>query len=134
MKRSKPLKRSPIARKPSTAQKIRNSIARVNRERKKRRFRECYDSPEFVAWVQSLPCVACGYGPSEAAHARSRGAGGKASDIVPLCADAWATGCHRLSHELGIKTFERLYLYGVSLRALAAETWARWLALQEEAA
>lgn len=52
---------------------------------------------------RALPCLVCGRRPSDAAHVRSRGAGGTGlGNIVPLC---------RFHHDeqgrLGIRTFER---------------------------
>lgn len=41
-------------------------------------------------------------GDIEAAHAKSRGAGGNRRDLVPLC-----RGHHALSHRIGSKTFDK---------------------------
>ena len=113
MKRGGPLKRT--------------QLRKQNRKRLQRRFTEQFDSPAFISFVSALPCVVCGEGPCDAAHVRSRGAGGKACDIAPLCRD-----CHRLQHDLGIVTFGNLY--GLSLRDAASRTWASWQALQGVAA
>jgi len=50
-------------------------------------FQRVYGSKERVEWVQSLPCLACGKGPSENAHTENGGMGRKAgyATIVPLC-------------------------------------------------
>ena len=51
---------------------------------------------------RSLPCCCCGAPPpSDPAHVRSRGAGGRDSDTVPLCRQ-----CHTAQHTLGIRTFQ----------------------------
>ena len=50
-----------------------------------------------------MDCCACGRrGPSDPAHLRSRGAGGRDhGNIVPLCRT-----CHSMQHAIGIKTFQ----------------------------
>ena len=82
-----------------------------------------------------MPCAICGtQGYSVAAHLTSRGAGGKASDIVPLCrartvyagntanSFTWFTGCHGLydAHEADARKQEG------RLRELAAKLWQDW--------
>ena len=78
--------------------------------------------------VRAMPCLLLGsgcWGPIEAAHVRSRGAGGTRRDLVPLCARH-----HREQHDRGIRTFQERH--GVDLRAaadqLAAELDARGIA------
>lgn len=93
----------------------------ANAERRARAFEEDFGGEARVKWVRLQECVVCGRWPSECAHVRSRGAGGKAADIVPLC-----IGCHRQQHDLGRRRFEALH--GVDLAALAANTEARWRA------
>jgi hypothetical protein len=45
---------------------------------------------------------------------RSRGAGGRAKDIAPLC-----SACHAEQHRVGIETFQRRH--GIDLAAEAAK-------------
>lgn len=106
---------------------------------KKRRFSKLRD-PEYVAWIRTLPCTNAGRAeyydawvaagrPAdnsddrriiEAAHVRSRGAGGAdVGNTVPLCRI-----CHREQHRIGIKSFEAKY--GVDLKALALELANRY--------
>ena len=71
-------------------------------------------SPEFLAWIRSLPCAVCQRGPTvyfpvEAAHTHGlgpRGMGQKSSDFsaIPLC--FWHhRGDSDSYHELGEKRF-----------------------------
>jgi hypothetical protein len=92
MKRSSPLHRSP-----KTGQLARKTpMVKRNRKRKAKRFVSDFGGAEYVAFIKSLPCAICGVqGFSEAAHVRSRGAGGKADSLVPLCGTRInAFGCH----------------------------------------
>lgn len=69
----------------------------------------------YRAWIREHPCLLCRYsfGPSEAAHVTSRGAGGKdIGNMVPLC-----KAHHVSQHIIGIRSFERLN--NVNLRAEA---------------
>ena len=93
------MKRSPIKRS-STAAK------------RKARFARAFGSKERVRQIQQSPCLVCGKVPSEAAHVRSRGAGGGPDDLVPLC-----SGHHSEQHTAGTKTFEKRH--GLDLRAEA---------------
>jgi hypothetical protein len=108
---TKPLKRK-------TAVKKRNAV-RI----KKRREEAFGGKAEFV---RSLPCVACPrFGiiqmqPTEAAHARSRGAGGKADALIPLC-----SYCHACQHNLGVRTFENRT--GLDLMFVAAKVEMDWM-------
>jgi hypothetical protein len=92
----------------------------VNRKRRaKLTARQFGDHAEYI---RSLPCVIRGMdagecGPSEAAHVRSRGAGGTAADLVPLCLRH-----HAEQHVTGIETFQERY--EIDLRAIAADLWA----------
>jgi hypothetical protein len=91
-------------RKPLTARKALDRgkpIKPSNPKRKAKRFALAYGSDERVRWIQSLPCVACGARPSEAAHIRSKAAGGLWADVLPLC-----RSCHRAQHSEGIRTFQ----------------------------
>jgi len=98
-------------------------MRRRNPERAKRLFEKQYG--EEAALVREMKCFVCELDHrrqttrTEAAHVRSRGAGGTSKDLIPLC-----TAHHGLLHRLGIKTFEEAF--GVNLRegaaAVAAET------------
>ncbi len=101
-------------------------IPRVNRERKKRLFAEDFYSQEFVDFIHSLPCALCGIRRNvEAAHVRSRGAGGKAKDVVPLCGEMFygrAMSCHsRYDLDADFR-----YDHKPTLTALAASLWAQF--------
>ena len=92
-------------------------------------------------WLRALPCVigtmsaalarfkhgapvlerdarvrACD-GPIELDHEPTRGAGGTARDMNPVC-----RGHHRQRDAIGVQTFQAVY--GVDLRAEAARSWA----------
>jgi hypothetical protein len=92
------LRRTPLARKSELKRGTR--IAPANKKRRAKRYRETFGL-EKAAWVRTLPCLGCGRTPSEAAHAKSRGAGGTAAHLVPLC-----HRCHREQHQVGILTFQ----------------------------
>lgn len=78
-----------------------------------------FHSVQRVLFVQSLPCVVCGYLPSQNAHVKSRGAGGGYTDIIPLCYT------HHLEQgQIGIKTFAKKY--HLDLEWLAQETERKW--------
>ncbi|MCY0986000.1 hypothetical protein OV203_02590 [Nannocystis sp. ILAH1] len=79
---------------------------------------------ERGAAVRDMPCLLAGRGCDgrvEAAHVRSRGAGGDRRELVPLC-----SGHHREQH-CGVRTF--CARYDINLRAeaerIAAELDAR---------
>ena len=96
-------------------------IRPVNPERKARRFANTYHSDEFVAWIHSMPCCVpgCDERQIEATHIRSRGAGGKWEDVVPMGA-----AHHRELHQLGIRTFSAKY--GIDLPIIARVHAAVW--------
>jgi hypothetical protein len=83
-----------------------------------------------AAWIRSQACVVrvrgvggiCD-GAVEAAHVKSRGAGGDSSHLLPLCEHH-----HEKQHTIGIRTFE--VKYGLDLEALAAEYELRWRSLE----
>ncbi len=66
---------------------------------------------DFLKWIRTLPCAVgvsllCD-GPIEAAHVRSRGAGGAdIGNVIPLCSEH-----HRAQHGSGIQSFAQFY-YG----------------------
>ena len=82
------------------------------RSRRQDRFARQFGSKARLTKIQEMPCLVHSHGRrsacpsrglqfSQAAHARSRGAGGTARDIVPLCHI-----CHTRQHAQGIKTFQ----------------------------
>lgn len=97
----------------------------MNKKRKARLFAEDFGSKEYRAWIVSMPCEVCGaVGRSDPAHVRSRGAGGKAADIVPLCRTRYAVhGCHLLFDEYPWELPEGT---ATKLAAAARELWRRW--------
>ena len=77
-------------------------------------------NPAYVEWMHNFGCAICGWRPVEAAHVRSRGAGGDdVGNIVPLCA-----AHHREQHTRGIKTFQTKYR--IDLTHLASLYGSRW--------
>lgn len=64
-----------------------------------------------------MPCCICGRRPCDPAHVLSRGAGGKDSDVVPLCSGP--RGHHREQHDIGIRSFETKH--NIVLEVVAAE-------------
>lgn len=104
------------------AESKRVAVKRSNPARKAKAFKRAYGSRARVAFVKSLPCVACGVvGYSENAHVTSGGVGRKAdaSQIVPLC------GPHHLHlHAWGIDTWTKHYRK--DLHYFAMDTEQRW--------
>jgi len=113
------LRRSALARRKPLAR--RTPISPRNAGRRARAYAEAYGerggavrAMRCVCWAPSLgmPWAKSCSGPIEAAHVRSRGAGGTRRDLVPLC-----QGHHREQHARGVVTFEKTY--GVNLDAEA---------------
>lgn len=116
------MKRSPIARK--------TRLRPVNRARKAKRLETDFGGKPYLEFIHGLPCAVCEM-PCDltvAAHLTSRGAGGKAADIVPLCAARFGVlGCHEkydLHHE-SIRAHEP------RLRSLAKRLWREFQQQQE---
>ena len=84
----------------------------VNRER--RAARRAEEFGPLAQYCRELPCCGCHRpAPSDPAHIRSRGAGGKdRANVVPLCRE-----CHQLQHQVGILTFAERK--GINLQAIA---------------
>lgn len=107
--------------------KPKKGVKKVNAKRGGRRFPENVDDG-LRDYVRMLPCVICGSlersqwcGPTEAAHVKSKGAGGKDWDnLIPL-----GTHHHREQHVIGIKSFE--FKYQVRLKSLARVMTAAYL-------
>lgn len=93
----------------------------VNPERKARRFMEAYHSEAYVEFIHAQPCVVigCDGRDIEASHIRSRGAGGKWDEIVPMCA-----AHHAEFHAIGIRTWSSKYALALDIIARAhAAVW-----------
>ena len=83
----------------------RRRIKRRNKERRRRLFEEQFG--KRAEFARGFPCIieGCGKWPTQAAHVKSRGAGGKAeSNIVSLCLHH-----HTEQHQLGILSFQAKY-------------------------
>lgn len=121
------MKRSPLARKtplaPGTKPMKRGGRVRaVNPKRRKALSEEQFG--EKAVWIRAMPCCVCGYRPpSDPHHVKSRGAGGRAEDVVPLC-----RLCHDWIHASGRYSFERAK--GIDLRVIARCLHAEWEANQ----
>lgn len=92
----------------------RTPMKRVNPRRRRARHRR--DFGERAPVVRGMACLAASdrcAGPIEAAHARSRGAGGDRYQLVPLC-----SAHHREQHSVGVRTFQTRH--GIDLLAAAA--------------
>lgn len=126
------LKRTPLRRRTPlrpggpldrrTPLRVRVKISPRNDERRRRLFLRAYGSEERVAWIRRQPCAVPGCGWRHGchnAHVLSKGAGGTADDVVPLCGLH-----HHQQHQLGAQTFEERH--GVDLCDLAAEYARRW--------
>ena len=83
-------------------------------ERKKKRHEKQYG--ERAVAIKAMRCCVpgCAHWPSDAAHVKSRAAGGTKRDLVPLCHEH-----HMEQHSTGIKTFQEKH--GIDLALIAAE-------------
>jgi hypothetical protein len=113
MKRGGPIKRT-------------KGVPKVNRKRKAKRHAEQFGPPGFVEFVHEYGCVvarqgtvgfrlpSC-FGAIEAAHVRSRGAGGGWRDnVAGLCRFH-----HAEQHDMGVDAFEKYYGTDLDLWACA---------------
>jgi len=102
----------PIARK--------TRLRPVNHERARRRFEAAYGGSK-ASWIRSMPCCCgCGTPPqSEAAHTKSRGAGGTAKDLIPL-----SSLCHRRQHARGWVALGATREHFEKIAASLHERWA----------
>ena len=95
-----------------------------NPERLARLWKMQFGSAEFVAFTRMQPSAVSGErGPCECCHVKSRGAGGRWTDIIPM-----TPAEHRMQHQQGMSFFTSR---GFDPQRLAAEHQARWLAFQE---
>lgn len=106
----------------------RSPLRKRNPKRRARLFAEDFHSKDFVEWIHGWACANCGItGYSEAAHTRSRGAGGKASDIIPLCGNHHGIeGCHSKYD----RHAEEIAEYRDCLRRQAKNYWTDFQATQ----
>lgn len=119
-RRSKPLTTRAQIQRRTELRRSRTTLPRRNPERAARRFAVQFGSAERVEWLHGFPCCACGHrGEIHAHHVVSRGAGGTADDMVPLCAT-----CHARVHTIGRTRFEAER--GVDLGAEARRFAAMW--------
>lgn len=110
-------KRSEIKRK--------KPIPKVNPGKKARTDAAAWGDGSYARWLRSQGCLICGRGPADCHHVRSRAAGGRESDLLPLC-----RACHDLAHLVGPETFGRRY--GVNLRLEADRLWLAWSAFRRD--
>jgi hypothetical protein len=79
-------------------------------------------SPDYLAWIRTLTCCVGNLeceGAVEAAHVKSKGAGGcDEGNTVPCC-----TRHHFIQHTIGIRSFA--VRYDLNLAALANALWLR---------
>lgn len=96
-------------------------LPKRNRERRDKLWREHFGSEERVEWVTGHACEVpgCWTRPTEAAHAKSRGSGGTADDLLSLCYEH-----HAEQHTIGVRTFEAKH--GISLELIAARYAREW--------
>lgn len=112
MKRSQPPRRKkplPRGKPPKRSKLVRRVVQRI-KNKGKSRFpkRRC---PELLSWIRGLPCAIGGdfigtcAGRTEAAHLKSRGAGGDdRNNVLNLC-----TAHHREQHSIGWESFATKY-------------------------
>lgn len=85
-------------------------------------------APAYLAWIRTLPCVVgvgC-EGSVEAAHVKSKGAGGcDEGNTIPCCASH-----HFEQHTIGIRSFASKY--SLNLASLADALWVTYEALTGE--
>lgn len=124
LRRRAPMKRTALARGTKPLQRSRR-LNPVNRKRAALAFERDFGAK--AAWIRSLDCCVpgCWGQPIEAAHAKSRGAGGTREHLVALC-----SAHHRESHDLGARSWGSKY--GLDLLAVAATLEALWQELAHE--
>lgn len=108
---------------PSAPLKRKKPVKKRNAARIKKRREACFGDAVSgkASWIRTLPCVLFAYVPLrasecggvvEAAHTISRGAGGDARVLVPMC-----TKHHHEQHATGILTFESKYALSLIMAA-----------------
>jgi hypothetical protein len=64
----------------------RSRLPNRNSKRMAKRLITDFGGAGYKAWISAMPCAICGiHGLSDPAHVKSRGSGGKADKLVPLC-------------------------------------------------
>jgi len=102
-----------------------SQIPRKNSARSKKLVEKQF-GPKAV-WIRKQPCATCARAPpSEASHARSRGAGGAAEHLIPQCRH-----CHQELHDRGVRTFETCHRE--NLMSLASKYEKRWKSVSAKA-
>jgi hypothetical protein len=106
----------------------RSPLKKVNSKRRRKASQIAFgEGGGKAAWIRSRRCAlfgleGCGRGAwssTEAAHVKSRGAGGDSTHLIPLCRKH-----HHEQHQLGILTFARRY--AVELDAMAVFYESEW--------
>lgn len=105
------------------------SVPKPRVRQQKKRFQAKRD-PKYCAWVRQQLCIVSirdadgtypAYSPVQAAHIKSRGAGGSDhGNVVPLC--LWH---HAKQHSMGTTSFETFY--SVNLQHEAENLYFRYL-------
>jgi hypothetical protein len=82
-----------------------------------------YEHPNYLAFIRSLPCVACDYPVTDAHHLKTRGSGGSDLTAIPLCRQH-----HTQIHTEGTRTaMERWSLDPTSIRLALLEKYVESL-------
>lgn len=99
-------------------------IPRVNRSRRRERFKRAYLDPAYVAQVRWKGCVVpgCYITPVHACHRVSRAAGGTYRELFGACFHH-----HDEQHRIGVAAFERRYR--IDLEAECARNVTDWMIL-----
>lgn len=93
------MKRTPLTRKTRLKAKTKLKARRIAKRFAARR------DPAYADWIRQMVCLVCCGRPAEAAHVRSRGAGGDdRGNLVPLCHQH-----HAEQHRIGIRSFADRY-------------------------
>lgn len=100
-------------------------LRKRNPKRAAERFERDFGGKPYLEFIHGLECAICGAlcEWTEAAHVKSRGAGGRAADLVPLCGTRWGIlGCHAKfdAHDPEARSHEP------RLRSLARRLWSEW--------
>lgn len=121
-------------RAPQKAPKKPKRINTVNRARKEARNALAF-GPQARA-ARMMPCCVCSRRPCDPAHVKSRGAGGKDCDVVPLCSGP--RGHHQEQHSIGLESFQEKHriilevVAGELAQAVKQHECAAWVVLDEK--
>ncbi len=129
MKRSAPpRRRTPLKRGKPPTRKARLRAITKDARKKLMRFERQFGSEERVDWMQAQHCCICGTRPVDCHHVKTRGAGGTADDMVPLCRT-----CHQIWHSRGRAWFENEFDIDAGVLAQRYTRWWREHQKQEGA-